>query len=191
MIIKQFNTLLMLQGGGPSAGGACYYMCEYLRSHRRSPWVRATTFDEARRLSAICSEMEMNHYARSRNMQNANGHLEQDFANTDITQQHLDGLIPNGLQPNRVYRIDATVGVMEDNLHGGLHEINILSDFNRMLIFDPNIGFLLFYGTTLAIVQNRLFARYNRLANPHWIRLHGLFTPALPLATLGGHQQWI
>ncbi|MCG7561460.1 MULTISPECIES: hypothetical protein [Pseudoalteromonas] len=128
--IKQ-NTWLHA-GGGPSAGGVCYGMCNYIES-KDGPWFQANNYENAvknaRDFTAITAMMN---FAKSQQVRNSPFHIS-------------DGIENGELAFNRLYRMTIWVGKtsVPKPKRARNHELIVCtgSNHDEIVYFDPNFGF--------------------------------------------------
>lgn len=115
-------------GGGPSAGGICYYMCNFIESSQgiwNNPGSFANALTSARDFAQGSTMMS---YARAQNLRK----LEQEDLSSYAA---VNGTLP----VNRIIRIALEVG---NNGGQPNHEmVAITGDNNDIVYFEPNFGF--------------------------------------------------
>ena len=142
--IKGINQNTWLHaGGGPSAGGICYGMCNYIES-KDGPWYQSNNYGNAvQNAGDFTAITAMMNFAKSQQLRKS-------------PFQISDGVENGALAFNRLYRMTIWVGkanvpVVDRERN---HELIVSTGSNNeeIVYFDPNFGF---YHPTEVGMNNR------------------------------------
>lgn len=118
-------------GGGPSRGGVCYYMCNFIESDK-GIWNNPGTFANAHTAAQNFAQGSgMMAYAKAQNLRKAPQLPETDYAT-----------IHQKLEENHVYRVAVWVGLDPHSIGNTNHEVLVITgDGDKIIYFEPNFGF--------------------------------------------------
>lgn len=116
-------------GGGPSARGVCYYMCNFLESDK-GIWHKPGTFEAARKAAeTFAAGTAMMNYAKAQNSRKA-------------PQIGVYPIVAGALQNNRIYRVGLWFGPTDQVPLAPNHEVILITGEGQDVIyFEPNFGF--------------------------------------------------
>lgn len=116
-------------GGGPSAGGVCFYMCNFIES-TQGIWNNPGTFANAVNAAKdFAKGTAMMNYAKAQSLRRA-------------PQSNYIAVGTTPLASNRIYRAELYVGAATSAVGAPNHEIMIVTGSNNDVIyFEPNFGF--------------------------------------------------
>jgi hypothetical protein len=124
---------------GYSAGGVCYYMCNFVESEK-GPWDQPNTFANAKAKAKSFSEFNaMMAFAKAQNLKNKGGEAH------GSAQQIPNTAIAGALATGRIHRMAIWIGAANENpanANSLNHAVMALTgDGNEILYFEPNFGF--------------------------------------------------
>ena len=121
--LTEFNQATHIVGGGPAQRGICYYICNYVESHKDSPWNKPKDFAAAK---VGVTRMRTVPLVAAGKAHNIKG-LPQAGGYADASP----------LKDKSIYRVELAVG------SGAAinHETMMLTGVREAILFDPNHGF--------------------------------------------------
>jgi hypothetical protein len=144
--LRTFDQAAFLLGGGPSARGVCYYLCNYIEGDD-GPWRQPDTYETAvENARNFTRGTAMINFAKAQNLRK----LPQLSGYAQVTV---------ALAENRLYRIEYSHGAPPpaDPNH---EAIAVTGPGGRIVYFEPNFGF---FEATLPNANNReAFEHYVR-----------------------------
>ena len=121
--LTEFKQATHIVGGGPAQHGICYYICNYVESHKDSPWKKPNNFAAAKLGVTRMRTVPLVNAGKAYNLRKV---------------QQAGGYADNTpLRDNSIYRVELAVGA------GAAvnHETMMLTGIGQLILFDPNYGF--------------------------------------------------
>ena len=149
--IKSFAQDDFIGKGSPSKDGICYYLCNYIDEKL---WISLKDYEEGKQKARDFIPLNAINYAKAQNL---------------LYEQIDDGYDNTiELKENNLYRMrffikdeDTVVSYDDDGNPKANHEVIFITGANRILLFDPNVGFLEFVGLNILNVMSDLKGIYN------------------------------